>query len=288
MADTTNNTSLDATRIANLAQHVRGVLASFTTARDENALARKRAQDASDSEVNVREVIITTLADYSQVQQLTENEITAIAAKVVTSENDEASQRTIQQFIGECKRAMNPKVRARVPSLIALRDLCWTSELEHKKADSTEPTPFRDAFKRKYHMMLAMFDAEASGRSLNDHPDVLAFAEYTSEVQRTNTAKVLKRLEGITKELISFHKDFPVDDISVCIDALQAVDAKALKAARPKPASNVVQLPVPTKTVAQPAKVPENLTAENLADLAADPDADESNPVDELIDELAA
>lgn len=261
---TNATTSLNQARVGNLADMVRGIIAPFTTARDENVLAREQAQGASVAEVNAREVIIVALAEFSQSQQLTNDEVKAVAAKVVSGHNDVESAKAIEQFMGECRRGMFAGVRARVPELVRLRDLCWDAETEQFKADKTEPTPLRAAFKRKYHMMLALFDAQAVGTSLTTPEDVLRFADFVAEKQRTDTSKVLKVLENITKQLVNFHKDFPVDDISVCIEALQGIDAKQLKASRPK--SNVVNLPA--KNVVAPKAHTEEVVAETVAEVS--------------------
>lgn len=289
MATTNATTSLDQARVATLAQAVRGVIEPFLNARDENTAAREQAQGASQAEVNAREGILTALADFSQAQQLTKDEITAIAAKVVAGQNDLESQKSVQQFVGECKRAMHPSVRGHVKQLTHMRDICWASETERKAADKTEPTPLRDAFKRQYHMLLAMCDAQAVGTHALETPeDVLRFADFVSEKQRTDTSKVLKRLEGITRELVAFHKDFPVEDISVCIEALQGVDAKMLKRARP--AGNVVTLPVPTrkpevKNQAAPAVAPAVETPTTVVAESDEPAAEQGDILDEMLGE---
>lgn len=242
MATNNPTATLDQARVATLAQAVRGVIEPFLNARSTNTEARDMAADASKAETNARETILTSLADFSQTQQLTSNEITAVAAKVIVGQNDLDSQKAVAQFIGECKRAMNPNVRAHVREIIGKRDMCWDSETERKVADKDEVTPLRDTFKRRYHMMLAMFDAFGEGVTFETAEDVLRWGDEVAEKQRLDTKRVLKTLEAITKQLVAFHKDFPVEDIGVCIEALQGIDAKILKASRP--GTNVVNLPV--------------------------------------------
>lgn len=282
MATANTTAALDQARVATLAQAVRGVIEPFLNARSTNTEARDMAADASKAETNARETILTSLADFSQTQQLTSNEITAVAAKVIVGQNDLDSQKAVAQFIGECKRAMNPNVRSQVREIIGKRDMCWDSETERKAADKDEVTPLRDTFKRKYHMMLAMFDAFGEGVTFETAEDVLRWGDEVAEKQRLDTKKVLKTLETITKQLVSFHKDFPVEDIGVCIEALQGIDAKALKASRP--GTNVINLPTrKTVEVKQADSAP--IVTEVPTTVVAETQAEAGDILDEMLGE---
>lgn len=280
MATANPTATLDQARVATLAQAVRGVIEPFLNARNTNTEARDMAADASKAETNARETILTSLADFSQTQQLTSNEITAVAAKVIVGQNDLDSQKAVAQFIGECKRAMNPNVRAQVREIIGKRDMCWDSETERKTADKDEVTPLRDTFKRKYHMMLAMFDAFGEGVTFETAEDVGRWGDAVAEKQRLDTKKVIKTLEAITKQLVSFHKDFPVEDIGVCIEALQGITKKDLETSRP--GANVVRLPTITcKTVEVKAEATTTVVAESVE---AEPVASEGQG--DILDEM--
>jgi len=209
---------------------------------------------------------MVTLADLSQRGQWTEAEVNAAAAKAAAMSNND-SDKALQTFIGETKRAMHPSVRSHVPALVSLRDLVWNAETEHKKADKNAPTPCRKAFARAYHMLIQMFGETQSGRILSTHADVLAWAEEHDP--DLDLDKVLKRLQGIRDQLTRFYTDWPVDDIQVCIDALNEVDKKTLRNAR---AGNVVEIPAKniTKTDTAPEEEPAHDVAAGASDILDD------------------
>jgi hypothetical protein len=262
---TTKPTPLDHARIANIAQQIHGACVPFTVANTAKTLASEDAQSAAKAEVSLREAIMASVADLSQAGQWSIGEITAAAAKAAAMSTGTNSDKALAQFIGETKRAMDPNVRAHVPALIALRDTCWDSETELTKADKNTPAPLRKAFARKYHMLTALFGAAQDGLIMASADDVLAYAETVIEKAATNTDKVLARLAKITAELVAFHRDFPVDDIQVCVQALNDIDKKALNASRGTAVkSNVVKITTPTAPVVTSDVVAEG--ASNILD----------------------
>ena len=119
-------------------------------------------------------------------------------------------------FIGETKAAMDPLVRSRVPSLVALRDLVWTNEEELKAADPTAGTLFKDVFKRKQHALTSMFNATRDGRRLDTASDMVAFAHDRAEEQRLETDKILKSIKTLQGKLSDIYRDYPEEDLGRC------------------------------------------------------------------------
>lgn len=254
MATTTKPVALDPARVSDIARQIRGAVTPFLGANATKMDASEALQAAANSETAMRETIMVNVADLSHSGQWSTGEIGAAAAKAAAMSNND-SEKALATFIGETKRAMHPFVRAHVPALIALRDMVWQSETEMRKADKDAPTPLRKAFARSYHLMIALFGEAAEGRVFTTAQDVLDFAAERDP--DLDLDKVKKRLDAIRDQLVKFYADWPVDDIQVCIDALNEIDKRALKVSRGI-ADKVVSLPTkPATTVAHtPAPVP--------------------------------
>lgn len=244
MTKSNTTSSLDLARIGNLADMIRGIVAPFTIAAKDNKAAGEAQNAARSEEVSVREAIMIELADFSQRQQLTENEVSAVAAKAAAQHNDTETAKAMSTFIGECKRAMHPTARARVPVLTALRDLCWTSETEMKKADSDSATPLRDAWKRQYHMLLGLFGGVIEGAVLDTAEDVLRFTDEKLDEMRTDVKAVMKKITKLTAELQGYYTTFSVDDLGAAIQSLNELDEKTLRRSLAAPMASVTTLPV--------------------------------------------
>lgn len=249
----TATTPLDQKRVSQIAQQIRGAVTDFTDANKLKVSAADDAKALAKAEVNTRESIMITLADLSQTGQWTNGEINLAAARAAEirqaqgqGSNDTSSEKALATFIGESKRAMHPNVRSHVKRIIELRDEAWDNESYQLEADPKAPKPLRKAFARKYHMLIQMFGETADGRVFSDHSEILDWAAACDP--DLDLDKVKKRLERIKQELVAFYTDWPVDDIQVCVDALNDVTEKALKASR---AGNVVDLPVKPKAAEQ-------------------------------------
>lgn len=250
--------ALDAARVSDIARQIRGAVTPVLGPQAERADAKELLTAASQAEVSCREGIMVNLASLSQVGQWTTQEIGAAAGKAAAMTNNE-TEKALATFIGETKRAMHPSVRAHVPGLIQLREMVWTAETEQRKADRDAPTPLRKAFSRSYHLLIAMFGEAAEGRVFVTAQHVLDFASERDP--DLDLDKVTKRLAGIRDMLVKFYADWPVDDIQVCVDALNEVDKKALKASR---GDVVAEKPVPTTVVAQITPDVEDDTSEEF------------------------
>ena len=163
----------DPTRVANIAGQIRAACSPVVMSGADNDKAKQDAKDASDNHRTSREGVFITLADLSDTGQWTQDEIegAAAAARAISNAQDD---KAIATFIGEAKTAMHPFVRSSVPHLTDLRNEVWQAEEDLKLADSTAGTLFKDVFKRKQHMLNAMFNATKDGRRLNDANDMVA------------------------------------------------------------------------------------------------------------------
>lgn len=265
MAKATKTTSPNSARVATIAQAIRNACVPFLGANTAKGDARLAFQDASKAETSLREQIMLSVADLSQAGRWTPGEIAQAAAKAAAMSNS-ASEKALANFIGETKRAMDPNVRAHVPALVNLRDLCWNTETEMLTADKSSPKPLRKAFVRQYHMLIRMFAEAQKGRVFTKASDVIAWAKECDP--DLDLDKVMARLERIKGELSAFYSDWPVDDIRVCVAALGDVDQKALKTSRSAVVSNVV--PIVPHTVGIESAVETTGMAEGACDILDD------------------
>src|ERR1700733_4864872 len=153
----TTTPAIDAARVSDIARQIRGATTPLFATTSGKQDAKDLLTDASQADTALREKIMVAVASLSQVGQWTIPEINAAAAKAAAMSADTKADKAVATFIGETKRAMNPKVRAFVPDLIELRDTTWQSETEQRAMDKDAPTPLRKAFVRQYHMMVQMF-----------------------------------------------------------------------------------------------------------------------------------
>lgn len=252
--------ALDPSRVSDIARQIRGAVTPFLGANQTKVDAAEALQGAADGEVSMREAIMVSVASLSQQGQWTQSEIGAASGKAAAMSNN-VSEKALATFIGETKNAMHPQVRASVPDLINLRDVVWSAETEMRKLAKDNPTPLRKAFARSYHLMIALFKETAEGRRFLTCQDVLDFAAERDP--DLDLDKVKARLDKIRETLVAFYHDWPVDDIQVCVDALNEVDKKALRNSR----GEVV---TPDKAVRE--VVPATVVAENEEDEAPEGD----------------
>jgi hypothetical protein len=261
---------LDASRVSDIAKQIRGAVTPFLGANMAKTEASELLAEAATAETGMREGIILTLANLSQTGQWSEREITAAASAAAQMSNND-KEKALATFIGETKRGMHPNVRAHAHTLSALRTTCWADETTQIALDKKCPKPLRKAFSRSYHMLLQMFGEVAEGkRMFASREDVMAFA--ADRDPDLDYKKVLARLTAIHDTLARFHRDWPVEDIGLCVTTLMQIDEAVLKASR-KVSPTVVTLK-PT-----PAPVPATVVAESVVI----PATAESNFVDEYL-----
>ena len=216
-------------RIADIVRQIRGAALPFLGANEQYIDARSAAQAAGNGLSSTRENIMCVMADLSRNGQWTSSEI-KVASNTAAGLSKNETEKALATFIGQCKKAMDPKVRSFVGQLVAVRDMAWEAETLAIAEDSDAPRPLRKAFARGYHCLMELFALATEGRVINDTVDLLAFAAERDP--DLSLEKVLKRLNGISAQLSSFYIDWPVDDIQLCVDTLNEVTEKALKAAR--------------------------------------------------------
>ena len=216
-------------RIADIVRQIRGAALPFLGANEQYVDARSAAQAAGNGLSSTRESIMCTLADLSRNGQWTAGEI-KVASNTAAGLSNNETEKALATFIGQCKKAMDPKVRSFVGQLVAVRDLGWEAETLAIAEDSDAPRPLRKAFARGYHCLMEMFALAGEGRVISDTVELLAFAAERDP--DLSLEKVLKRLNGISAQLSKFYSDWPVNDIQLCVKTLGEVTEKALKAAR--------------------------------------------------------
>jgi hypothetical protein len=216
----------NANRVQDIAQQIRGAIAPIHEADATRAAAADDALQASNAATGLREQILASVAALSMRGDWQPGEINLAAAQAASMSNNK-DDKSVATFIGECKRAMSPKVRAHVAYLTALRDTVWAAE---KAQDKDMPRPCAKAFKRGYHMLLQMFGLCEDGTLLQGASDVIAWAAANDP--DLDYAKVSKRLEAIRKTLAGFAGDFPVDGFAQIDEFLANITKDTLKAAR--------------------------------------------------------
>ena len=216
-------------RIADIVRQIRGAALPFLGANEQYVDARSAAQAASNGLSSTRESIMCTLADLSRNGQWTAGEI-KVASNTAAGLSKNETEKALATFIGQCKKAMDPKVRSFVGQLVAVRDLGWEAETLAIAEDSDAPRPLRKAFARGYHCLMEMFALAGEGRVIDNTVELLAFAAERDP--DLSLEKVLKRLNGISAQLSKFYIDWPVDDIQLCVATLNEITGEMLEAAR--------------------------------------------------------
>lgn len=201
-------------------------LGSDATAKE----AREASQGAAQSHTLNREGIMVALADLSMKGQWSAGDVKSAARTAAGLSAKIDSEKALATFIGEATKAMLPTVRSHVPSLVHVRDLAWQAETMAYAEDKDTPTPLRKAFSRGYHALMRMMKLADEGRVIENVEELL---EYAAECDPDlDLDKVKKRLKSIRDALAGFYSDWPVDDIQVCMQALDEVSDGALKASR--------------------------------------------------------
>lgn len=274
MSTTTRQTALDPSRVSDIARQIRGAVTPFLGANQAKVDKVGELQAAADGEVSMREAIMVSVAGLSQAGQWTQSEIGAAAGKAANMSNN-VSEKALATFIGETKNAMHPRMRASVPDIINLRDVVWSAETEMRKLSKDAPAPLRKAFARSYHLMIAMFKEGAEGRMFATCQDVLDFAAERDP--DLDLDKVKARLDKIRDQLVRFYADWPVDDIQVCVDALNEVDKKSLRGSRG-------EVSKPAHAVAE--SVPGNVVAGNVESEEGMADEENVSEGPDLLDDI--
>lgn len=224
--------TLDAARVAEIAQSMFNACNPLRGALDEVNAAKDGVTTAQEGEGSQRESILCEVAALSSAGSWSVEEVqaaTPIAVKKIN--NDDRSAKTLATFISETRRVAHPMVRDIMPMLVSIRDAAWDKETEQKGLNPDSPTPIRKAFKRRYHFLLTgLCGATAAGVSITTVEDAVAYARAKDPDH--DAAAVLKRLTKLKEDLLSFYSDFPVDDIKAAADTLDDVAEEHLTAAR--------------------------------------------------------
>lgn len=216
-------------RLQDIVRQIRGAALPLLAATSQATEARDAAQAAANHLTSSREGIMVALADLSLKGQWSAGEVKA-AAKAAADLSNNETEKALATFINETRKAMSPKVRMHVDTLISVRDNAWEAEKLAYNEDKDTPTPLRKAFSRGYHCLMQMMGEAEEGRIIDNVPALLGFAAERDP--DLDISKVVKRLANIQSQLQAFHNDFPVDDLQLCVETMGEITEKALRAAR--------------------------------------------------------
>jgi hypothetical protein len=229
-------------------------IARFTSSQLDVGKARDALSEANEGERGVRVTLLIELAKASttgdwSIDHAKMGVEAAIEAFAKTA-NDTRTVATLKQFASECYRAIHPQAREHVEATFTEADELWDAEGERidtardeAKASGTKfqrdsvDTPLRDAFKRKYHMvvgsngMLAARAAKDEDRqALAEVPEMLAQAVMSDErADQKRAARMIARAVSVIEEISD---EFPSDRWDVAIKFLKGIDADKLVAFR--------------------------------------------------------
>jgi hypothetical protein len=220
-------TAADPTRVSNIAGQIRAAVSPVSISGQDNDEAKDAAKEASEENGRTREATFIALADLAHTGQWTNDEIEAAAAAAV-AQSKVQGHKALATYIGEAKVAMRPGVRSQVSRLLDLRNTVWQEEEDLKAADPQAGTLFKDAFKRKQHMLNAMMNETNAGRALVTASDVVAFAKNRLEEQRLDTDKILKKINKLSSELTEVYRDYQHEDLAAAIGSLSQIDVGSL------------------------------------------------------------
>lgn len=218
---------------------------------------------------------MVTLARISQDNQLTVNEVLSASKVAAGMSAGIEKEKAMATFIGQATLAMKPKVRGYVQAMVHVRDMAWDAEDLALQEDKTAPKPLHKAFARRYHCLFAMFKLADEGRVIETPRELIMVAHERDP--DFDIEKVEKRLKAIAKELHGFWQDWPVDDIQSCIEVLNDIKTKELKASRVNTTRIAPELATPTLSLDSTATNGPDQEPEN-----EEPESEESD-VDQLL-----
>jgi hypothetical protein len=151
---------------------------------------------------------------------------------------------SLRQFATECGRALHPKAREHVAADFARADKLWDAEGERvtkARDDAKEAgekfvkpeTPLRDAFKRKYHMVIGSNGILANRASKDPEKQELAeaavdLAETVIGDERRDAKRAAKAIEKAVQTIEDIASEFPHPDWAKVVKFLSGVDKDEL------------------------------------------------------------
>lgn len=247
---------------------VRGAIAKVNVADGDRSTANEAYKVAQQESGSVRETALIEVSEAAATHKW-EGDVIEAAVEAVKAEHNTGDKKntSVNTFASELRNAMRPGVRGKVRQMFATAEAAWDADKDAKT--------LRRAFVRKYHMVVGhMFKAAQRGESLTTQALNEAGAAILRERELDYTA-VHKRLKAIRAQLAAFAKDFPVDGITTCVEFLDEVDVKDLKACvtraqqkAPAPEPDTDSEPDTDDDTSEPASSSE-LLDEALRDLSA-------------------
>jgi hypothetical protein len=262
-----NLVAFDTTRLDAIAKALNeGVNAAMKNADDLNDLKDEttRERDAGEGQ---RERIMRSVADLADAEDWSKAEIDEAIARLKAQRNENKLPTTVNTFVSEMGIAMREGVRSDIHHIMSACDDAWAAEtamLEHAKgakaADKPE-TPFRKAFKRRYHFLTSIMRQASEGEA--HYVSQGALLAYAAECDPDNNAKKLaKRIETATEALAAVNELLlDVEDLDKALDTLRRIEVDEVARGRRRK----LGLPEPVATTPQPkaAKPGKNITVVN-------------------------
>lgn len=268
----------DTKRLSDIARAMHAALAPMLSADLARDAANEDLTAAKGEAVNAREGIMGVLAGAAAAGAWSAKEIEAAAKMAGQLGTNAETPKAVATFLGEAKRAMHPDVREEFADIVAVRNEAWDGEQGAKALDKDTATPIKKAFQRKYHLLVTLLGEAGEGRFYTTADEVRAFA--VSRDPDHDPEKVARRLEKIREQLEAFVVDFPVQDITDCVEFLRAIGEEELVAARhaklgstpaPKPEKPTRPAkPAPVKPVATVVAAAEVEPAQGASELLDD------------------
>lgn len=211
---------------------VRAAIAQANVADADRSAANDVYTAAREESASVRVKALITVSD-AAFRAKWESELIETAVEAVKAEfnpKDGKKNTSVNTFASELRNAMRPGIRGHVGEMFDVAALAWGAEAD------ADDKPLREAFKRRYHMVVGkMFALAQAGEAW--HATALHDAAMAVIRERElDYTKVHGRLKAIRAQLEAFAKDFPVEGITACVEFLGEVDVKDLKACvKPEP-----------------------------------------------------
>jgi hypothetical protein len=238
------------------------VMKAFTNTFERRLLANTAKVEASDAlkgatdnDMSVKEALMRELADLAikgnwDMDHAKEGMKAAIAAYKA---NDPKTVGTLTQFAKECERVIHPLAREHVADAFDEAQRLWDAEgakiaaADKAVKDAKEAgekierphvdTPLRDAFKRKWHMvvgstgLLASRASDSEARS-SAAVDAHLLADVVVHDERTDATRAARAIKRAVDTIEDIAAEFPSDRWDTVIRFLSALDPKSLKRMR--------------------------------------------------------
>lgn len=251
-----------------IAQALRNAFSSWTPFDDDRSTAQDVLNEARDKSGAQREVVMLQLANTSATQKWEPGEVRSAVKQIKAAQNK--NNPTLNTFMSEVVAVSLPHARERAAALLTIIKDAFAAEKDNDGKDK----PCRKAFSRVYKAWVEV--CRMAGRNEDTPHNVAEFVALAKASDPDlDYEKVAKRLARIQALLAGFAQDFPVTGFASIDKYLDAIDEKALKAAR------AAKLKAEAKTEA------DRMASHRLADVPVHAPAETIDaPIPEVVQEV--